>query len=42
VCDDYQPPFPLTVPFDGVVLEIPMFAPRPSVADEARLALKHE
>jgi arylsulfatase A-like enzyme len=42
VCDDYQPPFPLTVPFDGVVLEIPMFAPRPSLQDEVRLATKHE
>jgi arylsulfatase len=44
VCEDYQPPFPLTVPFDGVVLEIPMFAPRaaPSAADEVRQAVKHE
>jgi arylsulfatase A-like enzyme len=45
VCDDYQPPFPLTVAFEGIELEIPTFAPStstPSLADETRLAIKHE
>jgi arylsulfatase len=43
VGDDYQPPFPLTdAGFGGVELEIPMFAPRSSPAEEAALAIKHE
>jgi arylsulfatase len=42
VCDDYRPPFPLTVPFDGVELEIPMFAPRTDPSAEAAAAVKHE
>lgn len=42
VCDDYQPPFPLSVPFAGIELEIPMFAPRSNPSAEAAAALKHE
>nr|MDQ3294122.1 arylsulfatase [Actinomycetota bacterium] len=43
VCDDYQPPFPLSAELDGVTFEIPMFAPRaPAPAAEVEQSLKHE
>ena len=39
VCDDYDTPFELDVPFDGVTFEIPMLAPPPG---EVAHALRHE
>jgi arylsulfatase len=43
VCDDYTPPFAISVPFDGVTFEIPMLAPRSTPADaDVPAALRHE
>jgi arylsulfatase len=43
VCDDYAPPFAITVPFDGVTFEIPVLAPKPPPPPEqVRSALTRE
>ena len=42
VCDDYVPPFALSVPFDGITFEIPMLAPRSAPEAEVPAALRHE